>query len=169
MNPAQFLDLYRHQVAPLYRAVSQRVRGDRSMAEDVVQEAFLRAVVAWRLHGIPARPGAWLHTVAMNLIRNQSRRPMPLELQPDAAPAPDADAGHDTAEENVELESLQAGLTQLHPSQVQLLTERHVDGKTLSQLAAHHGMTERAIEGRLHRARNALRGRITPTNTDATD
>lgn len=165
MNPPQFLDLYREQASPLYRAVSLRVGGDRSLAEDVVQETFLRAVVDWRRQGIPARPAAWLHTVAMNLLRNHSRRPLPVELLPDEAPAPHReDRGNDFA-----LESLGAGLARLPPAQAQLLTERHVDGKTLAQMASDHGVTERAIEGRLHRARNALRALVAPTNPHSSD
>ena len=48
--------------------------GDRWVAEEVAQEALLRACVAWtRLAAHPA-PFAWLVRVAMNLARSEFRR-----------------------------------------------------------------------------------------------
>lgn len=158
MQPDRFLDIYRQHVAELYRAVSRRVSADRALAEDVVQEVFLRAVSTWPRDGVPDEPRAWLHAVAMNLIRNQSRRAVPVGLEGDVA----SGAGAEEALGGVELDALQAGLARLPDPQARLLTERHVDGESLARLAERHGVSERAIEGRLHRARSKLRGLVSP-------
>jgi RNA polymerase sigma-70 factor, ECF subfamily len=44
------------------------------LAEDVVQETFVRAMRQWSARGIPAIPGAWLGRVAKNLAIDALRR-----------------------------------------------------------------------------------------------
>ena len=44
-----------------------------SLAEDVAQEALLRALRTWSMGGVPANPAAWITRVAMNLARDALR------------------------------------------------------------------------------------------------
>jgi RNA polymerase sigma-70 factor (ECF subfamily) len=48
--------------------------GDWDLAEDCAQEAFARASQRWPDEGTPARPGAWLFTVARNRAIDRLRR-----------------------------------------------------------------------------------------------
>ncbi len=43
--------LYRKTIRPLYAYVSKRVGGDRGLAEDLVQEAWMRALDSWPRKG----------------------------------------------------------------------------------------------------------------------
>jgi RNA polymerase sigma factor (sigma-70 family) len=52
---------------------------------------------------------------------------------------------------------LHAALEKLRPRQVKLLEAFHFDGKTLAEIAGELGISERAAEGRLRRAREALK------------
>jgi RNA polymerase sigma-70 factor (ECF subfamily) len=47
-------------------AVLTRVFGvhNLALAEDVVQEAFCRAIEVWRFRGVPENPSAWLMATA---------------------------------------------------------------------------------------------------------
>ena len=45
-----------------------------ALAEDVVQDAFCRALELWRVRGIPENPSAWLMTVARNRALDVVRR-----------------------------------------------------------------------------------------------
>jgi RNA polymerase sigma-70 factor (ECF subfamily) len=45
-----------------------------SLAEDVVQDAFVRALEVWRMRGIPDNPAAWLMTAAKNRALDVLRR-----------------------------------------------------------------------------------------------
>lgn len=45
-----------------------------ALAEDVVQEALIRALKTWPYHGVPANPGAWLMQVSKNLAYDVVRR-----------------------------------------------------------------------------------------------
>jgi RNA polymerase sigma-70 factor (ECF subfamily) len=65
-------------------AATVRVTGDLDLAEECVQDAYAQALVTWEEQGVPAKPGAWLTTVArrraLDLLRRNetARRVMPL-------------------------------------------------------------------------------------------
>jgi len=79
---------YRVAVDPVQQAIERAFReesgavlatlirqsGDFDRAEDALQEAFAAAVHAWRDHGIPDRPGAWLLTSARRKAIDRLRR-----------------------------------------------------------------------------------------------
>ena len=80
-------------------AATVRVTRDLDLAEECVQDAYARALDTWGTAGIPARPGAWLTTVArrraLDLLRRDAtaRRALPLLVtDPALAPRPDAAA-----------------------------------------------------------------------------
>lgn len=60
--------IYREHYRSLVRFLYRRT-GDQARAEDLAQEAFVRA-----LEHQPSRPRAWLFTVAANLARDEGRR-----------------------------------------------------------------------------------------------
>ena len=45
--------LYRKTIRPLYAFVSRRVGGDVALAEDLVQDVWMRALDDWARHGVP--------------------------------------------------------------------------------------------------------------------
>lgn len=45
-----------------------------ALAEDVVQDAFCRALEMWKFHGVPKNPSAWLLTTARNRALDVLRR-----------------------------------------------------------------------------------------------
>lgn len=70
-------------------AATVRVTRDLDLAEECVQEAYVAALDAWARDGVPARPGAWLTTVARRkgldaLRRAQTlRSKLPLLVEPE--------------------------------------------------------------------------------------
>jgi RNA polymerase sigma factor (sigma-70 family) len=148
----RWLALHRELVPDLYRAVSRRVGADRALAEDLVQDTWLRALGAWRCGRVPTDPGAWLRTAAFNLLRNHYRAQRASEVFDDNTVAA-AEATPDGAERAA---LVQWGLARVRAADAALLTARHCDGQTLAELARTRGLSERAVEGRLRRARSAL-------------
>lgn len=74
-QPARLVEhFFRHETGRLHGALI-RMLGvhNLSLAEDVAQEAMLRALRTWSMGGIPANPSAWITQVAMNLARDALR------------------------------------------------------------------------------------------------
>lgn len=147
------LRLFRETLPELYAFVARRCGGDRSLAEDVTQEAWLRAIEAWRRNGPPREPVAWLKTTAANLLRNELRASARRERS--SAEAPDALAAPAEVERDDEV--LRQGLERLPHGDARLIEQFHVHGASTRDLARERGASERAIEGRLRRARRKLR------------
>jgi RNA polymerase sigma-70 factor, ECF subfamily len=55
-------------------AILGRVLGDLDLAEDAVQDAFVRAAERWPRDGAPAKPGAWIVATARNAAIDRIRR-----------------------------------------------------------------------------------------------
>jgi RNA polymerase sigma-70 factor (ECF subfamily) len=142
----------------LYAYVSRRCGGDRELAEDVTQEVWLRAVRDWRRNGPPDNPLGWLTTVARNLIVDHLRKREGVSLDDVSAAEVLAAVENDHVTDSAEIAALVSqALTRLPPAEAQLLESFHYDRFKMSQLAEAQGVSERAIEGRLRRARERLR------------
>ena len=66
--------LYKTQSAKLL-AVLTRIFGVHNfdLAEDVMQDAFSKAMIDWQQHRIPQNPAAWLMTTAKNKALDKIR------------------------------------------------------------------------------------------------
>lgn len=162
-----FGQLMRRHKEPLYR-VLRRLTGHDEDALDLVQESF---VAAWRgLPGYdPSRPfGAWLRRIAINKARDRARRRavrrfvaalLPGDVEPanlaDPAPSPETAAGDAQA-----LRRLDAAIAALPAALKEPLVLTAIDG--MSQLVAGEalGISEKAVEMRVRRARAALRAAL---------
>lgn len=147
--------LYARHADDVFRLLV-RVVGDAALAEDALQEAFLRAhqfLDRWD----PARPfRPWLLQVARNTGLNAlraRRKAGPVLTDVDRATSDRIAraAGLDEA-----AEAARAALAALDDEVRTLLVERHGLGLSLDELAASYGCTERTIRNRLHAAVDAL-------------
>jgi RNA polymerase sigma-70 factor (ECF subfamily) len=157
-------EVYRRTIGPLYAYVSRRCGGERTLAEDVVQETWLRAVDIWRTQGVPDTPAAWLTTVAHNLLVTHFRRRKPVAL--DAAAAEHALALVDNGAGSKSADTaqlIQWGLAQLPQSEAGILEAFHFDERPTASIAKDLRLSDRAVEGRLRRARLKLRRVIEKT------
>jgi len=66
---------FRHEGAKVVATLTAHLGTHRlQLAEDMVQEALLRALQTWSYHGVPENPAAWLTQVAKNLALNALQR-----------------------------------------------------------------------------------------------
>ncbi len=149
----RFEDLVRQHAADLYRYAFWLAR-DRQQAEDVVQEALLRA---WR--GFPrlrehAAAKSWLFSIVRNEHYRLAGRSAPLaeviDLEEIAAP-----------DERPALEMRDALMT-LPAAYAEPLALQVLGGFTCAEIAGLLGTTEGAAMTRLTRARQALRRLVAP-------
>lgn len=143
---------------PRLLALAGRMLGEASEAEDVAQEAMIRA---WRHAGAwrpgPARFDTWLHRVALNLCYDRLRRrrevitDQPPE-QADDGPAPDR--GLEARDVGVRVA---AAMRALPDRQREAVTLCHYQELSNIEAAAAMGVSVEALESLLSRGRRALR------------
>lgn len=137
--------------------VQKRV-GDRALAEDILQDAFVRGLS--RADDVESVP-AWFYRVLKNAVVDRARR-AGAESRALAAFARELEGLHEAPRERSEVACqcvLDLGKT-LEPSYRDILERVEVEGATLRQVAAELGITENNAAVRLHRARKALRRRV---------
>ncbi len=150
--------LYEEHGAALWR-YAVHLTGDRSGAEDVVQETLLRA---WR-HPEVAQDSersarAWLFTVARNMIIDE-RRSARFRREVgslDSVPEPE---GPGAADVNAALDRLLVGdaVAQLSTEHRAVIRRSYYLGWTTAQIAADLDIAEGTVKSRLHYAVRALR------------
>src|SRR4051812_36309822 len=150
LSDSQLEQIYDATFTDLYRYVSRRCGGQRELAEDVTQEAWLRAIREWNRKGLPPNPIGWLTTVARNLLLNHFRRRESLSLDDVSAAEILAALDDDSRRDSAELASIVChALTRIPDAEARLLETFHFDRWKMSQLAEAYGISEKAIEGRL--------------------
>jgi RNA polymerase sigma-70 factor (ECF subfamily) len=137
--------------------VAYVITGDRSLAEDAVQSAWVRAWTRLRTVRDPARVRAWLLTIAANEARQvarRQRRVLVIELdvgaEIEAAPRTDPAVGID----RIDLVRVLDGLS---PDDRALLALRYVAGVDAPELGAMTGRSASGTRARLSRLTARLR------------
>ena len=159
LTETELLELYGRHTDLLYGYVSRRVGAERALAEDIVQETWLRAVAAWRARGTPKQPGAWLVRVAHNLIASHFRSKRPPTVDSSELALADDRVSPSTAPAAA---LVNWGMSRLKRRQALLIEAFHFEGKSIRDMALEYGLSERAVEGRLRRARESLRELLEP-------
>ncbi|RYP85900.1 SigE family RNA polymerase sigma factor [Nocardioides guangzhouensis] len=136
---------YRRLVVQLYA-----VTGDSVEAEDLVQEAFVRAVAAGHRFLRADNPEAWLRTVAINLHRNRWRKLRNYSRIRHRIEEPRDLAG---LEEHVVVVN---ALRSLPAEQREVIALHHLADLSVTEVAEVLGCKEGTVKSRLKRGRDAL-------------
>ena len=157
---AAFEQLYRRHHARVHGVIARLVGQAGARAEDLVQEAFVRAWQALPAFRFESAVSTWLHRLAVNtaLMELRSRRGRPgmdddedaLELVPIADTAGNAMLGR----------ALERAVATLPPRARAVLVLHDVEGWKHEEIAAELGMAVGSSKAQLHRARHLLRERI---------
>ena len=157
---------FRHEGAKVVATLTAHLGTHRlQLAEDVVQEALLRALQTWSYRGVPDNPAAWLTQVAKNLALNALRREQSWSEKQDGIAAEHArwlaTPLDDLAPESFTDDTLRMMFVCFHPelaaeSQIALAL-RTLCGFSPAEIAAAFLTSEAAIAKRLVRARQRIR------------
>lgn len=139
--------------------LAARLLGNRTEAEDAVQESF---VSAWRklpeFRGSAAF-GTWIYRIVTNRCLNvlRARRPVAgLDSVPDlAAPEHQASPAR-AAESHAAAAALAKATAELSPEQRVCWVLRELDGLSYEAIAETIGISQEAVRGRVFRARRYL-------------
>ena len=146
----------------LVRAAVRRVTSDAALADDAVQETYLRAFASLRSLRDPTAFPAWLIRVAVSTARNELRRRRGSVVDPallDALPArPDASDDREPLHA-----ALRRAIVSLPDRDRRLCDRYYRGGWTTRRLAALESTSESAIRKRLQRLRDRLQKEMTMT------
>jgi RNA polymerase sigma factor (sigma-70 family) len=150
--PGSFELLYQRDYAAVVGLV-YGLTGSRWVAEDLAQEAFLRAHRDWsHIEGM-ASPGGWVRRVALNLARSRWRR-LRLETMARLRPDPETQGSHIVSDP--ESEAFWEEVRRLPPRQAQALALRYVEDLPLIEIAEVLGVAEGTVKALLHQGRERL-------------
>jgi RNA polymerase sigma-70 factor (ECF subfamily) len=145
---------HRHAYTLAYRLVR-----DRQDAEDVTQEAYLRAFRALRGFRGDAAFETWLYRIvtnaAMTFLRRRGRFG-DLTADPEGTP-PESPSPERPEDRAVDRDALARALETLSPALRTVVILKDVYGLSCREIGREMGATEGAIKVRLHRARRRLR------------
>ena len=159
---AAFAALVRRHKEPLHRLVA-RLIGDEEEALDLVQEAFVSAHRALGSYYASRPMRAWLSRIAINKARDWRRRRAVRRLISAVLPISLADRiGDDTpsvetvAGDRQELAGVEVAIAALPTNLRDALVLRTIEGLSQAEAAETLGVSEKAVETRLYRARLKL-------------
>lgn len=139
------------------RRAALRIVDDPAAAEDVAQEAMLRAwTAAGRFDPAQASVGTWLHRIAVNLSIDLLRRRRPTGDVPDGLADPSL-AADDAVMARERSAALASGLAALPARQRAALALSYGHGLSGEDAARRLDVSVRGLEGLLRRGRLALR------------
>ena len=173
-----FEALVRKFSARAYR-VAFRILRDPDQAEDVLQEAFIKAYRGIRQFERRSAFYTWLYRIVVNLALDRRRRERPgsriewedsvaHEVEPRAVvgQSPDPDLSARRAEVR---EILSEGIQRLPDGQREVLLLREIEGLSYEEIATSMEISKGTVMSRLHYARRKLSSFLTERGVDPED
>jgi len=166
LTPEELLTKY----SDMAYALALRLTGNAAEAEDLAEEALLKAVRGLAGFRGDSDAGVWVYKIVMNSWKNQLRSPRlafwrrlrgfysadgeeQVVDPPDPAPAPGA-----RLEAAARGEAFEKALAGLEPQDRAILILRELDGRSYSDIAEITAAPAGTVRSRLSRAREKMRG-----------
>lgn len=181
-DQSAFVELY-ERVAPRLLGYLMRMSGDRVMAEDLLQQTFLKVHRARGAYVRGANPLPWIYAIARRCFLDETRRRSRARERSDASAEAQAKepvatllgraaAGGQHPEDEDEaspglVEAALAALQELPRAQREAVVLTKLDGKSVAEAAAIAGTTPGALKVRAHRGYTALRKALAQAGEDS--
>lgn len=145
--------------------VAARLVNDRTLAEDLAQEAFVRAFARLKTYDPERRFSAWffrvVHNVAVDYLRRHRVETVSLDaLQAGGYPGPAADESASSPESEAERHALAAALadalSRIRSDYREAIILRYQQDLTVEEVADVMQVPEGTVKTYLHRGRKAL-------------
>ena len=159
---AAYRELLGRHREPVFRLVRGTI-GDSDAALDVTQEAFIAAFAALKSYDGTRSFKTWVSRIAINKCRDWARRravrrffSFALPLQAAATIADETVPADQQLADRNELARVREGIAKLPLAIREPLILRTIEGLTQAETAEILGISEKAVETRIYRARNKL-------------
>jgi RNA polymerase sigma factor (sigma-70 family) len=157
-EPGAVRSMYREYGRLVY-AVAYRVLGRQDLAEDAVQETFVRAWQAADGYDVDRDPAAWLATIsrraAIDIYRREARRPttglIDLAADDPAVVTLPPDLGTVDA-----VWQVRRAIDALAPEEATIVRMHHLEGMTHVEISDRLGVALGTVKSRSHRAHTKL-------------
>lgn len=138
-----------------------RLTGDRALAEELAQDAFVKAFRSLAAFDTTRRLSSWLFRIAHNTGLDALRRRKARRARPDAAAAePPTDLPAPSAPDPVEQRALgralERALAMLKPDQRTAVVLRYEEGLPFDEIGRVLGVPEATARSHVHRARKDM-------------
>jgi RNA polymerase sigma-70 factor (ECF subfamily) len=143
-------------------SIAYRSLGDMDMAEDTAMEAFARIYESRQTYSPKAKFSTFLFRVIVNLCLNASRRKRAVtidELDESRVESPDSDPAV-IVQRSAVGEAVHEAVLSLPGSQRVALVLTRYENMSYSEAAEAMGVSVKALESRLHRAKANLRKKL---------
>lgn len=160
---AAFAEIVRRYQQPVFRLARACV-GEPDEALDLVQETFVAAHQALPRYDGQRAMKAWLSTIAINKCRDWARKrtvrrffsfAVPIDRRAEAV-VDDRVAVDDGAADRQELDRVTGAISTLPMNLKEALVLRTIEGLSQAETADVLGISQKAVETRLYRARSRL-------------
>ena len=160
-DDAAFASIYRRHAGRVHGVISRLVGGQGARAEDLTQEAFVRAWQALPKFRFESAFSTWLHRLAVNtaLMELRSRRGGP-RFDDDEDALDDVGQADSAGQATALSLDLERAVATLPPRARAVLVLHDVEGWKHEEIATELGMAVGSSKAQLHRARQLLRGRL---------
>ena len=152
MDSDAFAGFYQRS-APALRSYLTRVSGNHALADDLLQESYLRFLCATCPEGGEVNHRRYLYRIATNLLRDHWRRPRAVSIDDVSEQFLIARDGLSRIESQA---ALDPALLQMRPRERQLLWLAHAEGYSHREIAEITGLNAAGIRMLLFRARHKI-------------
>lgn len=143
--------------------LAYRLTGNQDDADEVVQEAFLRAYKRLDRYDGRASFGTWLFRIASNFAVDLRRARGRYADRPDDAPEPRSEALQERLALGGEMRSrYESALARLTDTERAAFVLRHVEGLSIPEASSTLGMSDNATKQSIFRAVKKLRVALAP-------
>ena len=166
---SQLPDLYPR----IYRMVRSMLYGSAISAEDLTQDAFLKAYRKRHLYNGRSSLHTWVYQIARNTVldalrRQKIRRRLFMDNEADSWSdnLPDSDTGDDAIDQRERRDLLMKALSALPGRDRLLITLRDLEGMAYQDIAEIENLAVGTVKSRLFTARSRLRNELMKLGAD---
>jgi len=159
MTREKFTQLVRNELSGLRRFLLAASSGNSDEADDVAQEALMKAYVASRSFDDEARFSAWLYRIACNTLIDHQRK------QTTQGMTIDIDKAHEVAavsrsDDSFAYQELYCAIDGLNVSERTAVLLFYMEDRPVKEICTIMNVTEGTVKGYLSRGREHLRTKL---------
>ncbi len=154
MTRRQFTDLVEGSQAALRRFLVALCCGDAALADDIAQDAYLKAYISFDRLNEPDKFKVWIFSIAYNTFISHRRAAKPLADLDETRNL----AAVETSDSSFRYQALYAALNRLPDKERTSVLLYYMEGYSIKEIAEIEETSQDAVKQHLSRGRNHLRG-----------